>query len=150
MACYPCSAARLCRPKTCNTDKLPQLLTGGITEVNVMKYHVTQISGSVLNTAVEIALGAVRVGHRVDFPCGYWCVGSFNPSSSWTTGGDLIAKHIKTLQRADGALWWAHSKNCLAFGETALIAAMRAIVAEHLGDEFDLNALSGSVIGGDV
>lgn len=59
---------------------------------------------------------------------------AFEPSTDWAQGGRLIDKHVTALNQAGTHTWWAHSEDRLGNGETALIAACRAIVAAKLGD----------------
>jgi hypothetical protein len=106
----------------------------------VVEMQVSGLVGPALDWSIELALGGVRDGHRVDFPCGYWCIGLYQPSVEWRQGGLLIETHQIELSwdGVDGkALWWkATHQDIVQFqmGETPLIAACRAIVAAHLGE----------------
>lgn len=105
-----------------------------------IEVKTAELTGTALDWAVEAALGGVRVGHRVDFPHGYWCVGEYKPSWRWDQGGPLIEKYQIDLKWGgiDGkAYWWSATHQDLAqfqIGATPLIAACRAIVAAHLGE----------------
>lgn len=55
-------------------------------------------------------------------------------STDWAYGGPIIEREIFNLSD-DGAQWIAESHNCMGYGPTALIAAMRCYVASRLGDE---------------
>lgn len=92
--------------------------------------------------------------------------GRFEPSTDWSQGGPLIDKMLKSgkweiiqwgnpgvaLQNfdndclpVDGVSYG--DKSILQSGETALIAACRAIVSAHLGDSVDVPA---ELVGGGV
>ena len=67
--------------------------------------------------------------------------GVFGPechySTDWAQGGPIIEREIFSLSD-DGAQWIAESHNCMGYGPTALIAAMRCYVASRLGDEVEI------------
>lgn len=56
------------------------------------------------------------------------------PSVNWYQGGPLIDSHVTAINKTGTHTWWAHSEDRLGEGETALIAACRAIVASKIGD----------------
>lgn len=112
-----------------------------------MIIKTSELEGVGLDWAVEKALGGVRKGHRVDFPSGYWCVGLYRPSTGWDQGGPLISRRLvklTPLQKDVGKLaYWRAAimvpmDTIIADGPTALIAAMRAIVAAELGETVDV------------
>lgn len=68
---------------------------------------------------------------------------SFAPSQQWKHGGPLIEKHRITLN-TKGDQWYAlipslkissHGRVGIATADAPLIAAMRALVKSHYGDE---------------
>lgn len=65
----------------------------------------------------------------------------FNPSEDWALGGPIIDKQLPELMPCwPAGGWYARSRHrpCDGdqyFGETALIAAMRAFVASKYGEE---------------
>lgn len=68
----------------------------------------------------------------------------YSPSTNWAQGGPIIEREIFNLSD-DGAQWIAESHNCMGYGPTALIAAMRCYVANKLGDVVDVpDALMGA------
>jgi hypothetical protein len=95
-----------------------------------------------LDRAVEMALGGVRVGHRLDLPCGYWCVGLYQPSTDWSQGGPLIESEELTVEpsawdwKGTCVLWRATEEGESVYFEhtNLLVAAMRAVVHAKLGD----------------
>ena len=79
--------------------------------------------------------------------------GFFNPSTSWNQGGLIVERERVAIFRAyDGGEWFAvhDGKECIdgqisndrcevgKHGSTPLVAAMRAYVAAHFGDEVSL------------
>lgn len=66
----------------------------------------------------------------------YW----FTPSTDWSQGGPLIEAHVTALNQTGTHTWWAHSEDRLGEGDTALIAACRAIVAAKLGEAVSIPA----------
>lgn len=65
----------------------------------------------------------------------YNSVNYWHPSSDWDRAGDLIERFIKGIELVEENQWCAHTENRSAFGETPLIASMRAIVMERSGLE---------------
>lgn len=71
--------------------------------------------------------------------------GSYQPSTRWDVGGELIEREritVTPVYRGDG--WGAYIRNCCyesddpdQIGPTPLVAAMRAFVARKFGDEVD-------------
>ncbi|MBR7929417.1 phage protein NinX family protein [Burkholderia ambifaria] len=69
-----------------------------------------------------------------------WSACRFSPSEDWNDGGPVIEKNKIVLIPAigDGGAWMAQTltgNGHTQFGDTALIAAMRAYVASKFGDE---------------
>lgn len=70
----------------------------------------------------------------------------WQPSTNWAQGGPIIERewlHITPWpNESDEDLRWQckqhDSTDCVAFGPTPLIAAMRCYVASQLGDEVDV------------
>lgn len=68
----------------------------------------------------------------------YGSINNWHPSSDWEKAGLLIDKHIKMIELLYGGQWCAHTENASVYGETIMIAAMRAIVIELSGFEVDI------------
>lgn len=117
-----------------------------------MKVKVSELSGHALDWAVGVAIGLeLKVPEGFNKP--YWHMGGelycskFQPSTEWMQGGPLIERYGIDLSEPpcidrnreigwqarpdDGATHW-HS------GETALIAAMRSIVAAKISYEIEI------------
>jgi len=70
----------------------------------------------------------------------------FDPSSNWAQGGPIIEREWLDVtpwpNESDEDLRWQckqhDSIDCVAFGPTPLIAAMRCYVASKLGDEVEV------------
>jgi Protein of unknown function (DUF2591) len=68
---------------------------------------------------------------------------TFNPSEDWSQGGPIIERERPTLEPGlhygRGNTWkgWIRNESGFhhAYGQTALVAAMRAYVASKFGDE---------------
>lgn len=78
-----------------------------------------------------------------------WIDGFYNNvTTDWAQGGPIIERewlHITPWpNESDEDLRWQceqhDNRNCIAFGPTPLIAAMRCFVASKLGDEVELPA----------
>lgn len=69
---------------------------------------------------------------------GWWKCNVPAYSTDWGCAGPLIDMHIKAIVNDAGQHWYAHTNDHVGFGETALIAAMRAIVASELGEEVEI------------
>jgi hypothetical protein len=71
---------------------------------------------------------------------------TFNYSTNWAQGGPIIEREWLDItpwpNESDEDLRWQckqhDSIDCVAFGPTPLIAAMRCFVASKLGDEVDV------------
>jgi len=71
---------------------------------------------------------------------------SFRPSTNWAQGGPIIEREWLDVtpwpNESDEDLRWQckqhDSIDCVAFGPTPLIAAMRCYVASQLGDEVEV------------
>jgi hypothetical protein len=70
----------------------------------------------------------------------------FHPSTNWAQGGPIIEREWLDItpwpNESDEELQWQckqhDSIDCVAFGPTPLIAAMRCYVASKLGDTIDI------------
>lgn len=106
--------------------------------MEMIEVKTADLIGAALDRAVEMALGGVRIGHRLELPCGYWCLGLWRPSADWGHGGPLIEKFIIDLKfcvfELPNESWKAETHESWANGSTALIASMRAIVHANFGD----------------
>lgn len=103
----------------------------------VIEVKTKELTGAALDRAVEMALGGVRVGHRLDLPCGYWCLGLWRPSIDWGHCGPLIDKFMigfGVYSDAYLAVIGVNEMSGAELGQTHMIAACRAIVAAKLGD----------------
>jgi hypothetical protein len=120
----------------------------------------SELSGAALDWAVakangydyEVVDGAVLTGSTIpitdesdDF---YGCHTdeTYNPSTDWAQGGPIIERKWLDItpwpNESDEELRWQckqhDSIDCVAFGPTPLIAAMRCYVASKLGDTVDV------------
>lgn len=118
-----------------------------------MKIKTGELSGVALDWAVGVACG-MQIGnhygipYRKDMPGDTYGPGPvWKPSTDWSQGGPLIERFGISLVQEDGCSAYACSDievgNCWhingqEFGDTFLVAAMRAIVAAKLGDEVDV------------
>lgn len=118
-----------------------------------MKHKVSELEGALLDSAVAIAQGWVRIDKRGHL---LWCLvgpgGEFNmalisdykPSSAWSVGGPLIERERITVQSWPNhwaaLLYGAHGTAIVtrARGSTPLIAAMRSYVTSKFGEEVEL------------
>jgi hypothetical protein len=113
-----------------------------------MKVKTSEIEGVALDWAVADAEGYID-------DCNSWLHeatleevqdGSFHPSISWAQGGPIIEREWLDVMpwpnESDEELRWQckqhDSIDCVAFGPTPLIAAMRCYVASKLGDEVEI------------
>ena len=111
-----------------------------------MKHKTAELTGPLLDAAVAMANGWPR--HH-EFPALGWSVNGilmpveeWQPSTNWGDGGPIIDQHdihvggygtCRSGEIRDDSRPWV-----TMWGETALIAAMRAYVAFKLGDEVGL------------
>lgn len=121
-----------------------------------MKIKTSELSGSNLDWAVAVAVGAhCQETGSSDLRTGkHWMVSGFRamrwddwtPSTDWSQGGPMIERFDICVMRCDVRGWVAseswfepYESICVdASGPSALIAACRAIVAAKLGDEIDV------------
>lgn len=111
-----------------------------------MLVKTSELIGPALDWAVATAEGLEQYEGRAGALCWYDLNGDYfgpcdmwSPSTDWSQGGPLIEKYrVELVTRAldwqamvDGFGYWLT-------GETALIAACRAIVAAKLGDQVDV------------
>ena len=108
-----------------------------------MKHKVSELTGTLLDAAVATAVGAKLVSGVWRWPKGGALLEQFyRPSSDWGQGGPIIEREEIQLGgygqsrqaeiRDDSKLWVS------VWGETLLIAAMRAFVTHKLGEEVEL------------
>lgn len=101
-----------------------------------MKIKVSELTGAALDWAVAKAWqpvysdGALLAAVLQD---------GYHPSTEWTQGGPIIERHIFRLEDGDGVedwpdRWLAEGSGSTQYGQTALIAAMRAYVESKLGE----------------
>lgn len=123
-----------------------------------MKIKVSELSGVALDWAVAKVVGVAVIirsqVHPVDSPlrgAPYLAVGDmglfFNPSTDWRQGGPLIEKYGVDLSappcidRSREIGWQARpddGQTSWHSGNTALVAAMRAIVSSQVGEEIEI------------
>lgn len=124
---------------------------------------VSELEGAALDWAVAKALGFIESGQvypvmyqNREGVCSvsYWALrgtesyegqpSAFEPSMDWNEGGPLIEKHGIRLQPPRSDSSWTGDcigeRGAVSFctGETALIAAMRALVASKLGEVVEI------------
>ena len=103
-----------------------------------MKYFVSALDGDLLDRAVQLAL-----------PQHSWLDDAPMPASYWLDGGPLIEQFWILLvpvfsSTVDSSRWQASmylsppSKGIYCSGPTPLVAAMRCLVANLIGEEIDL------------
>lgn len=122
----------------------------------------SELSGGLLNYWVAKALGKWSAGYEfrisLDGQQVLICPAiskddnseEFEPSTLWAQGGPIIERErIETGASTSNSDWWARPKGFerthVYYGETLLIAAMRAFVAGKYGDE--VPDLEGTCIG---
>ena len=94
-----------------------------------------ELTGAALDWAVHVALHGSCEGHA-----------EHEYSTDWSQGGPIIEREWLEItpwpNESDEELRWQckqhDSIDCVAFGPTSLVAAMRCYVASKLGDEIDL------------
>lgn len=110
-----------------------------------MKHKTSELTGAMLDAAVAKAEGKTfglmsLVGdlsqgitvQRSDADIDVY----YSPSTVWNDGGPIIERErIDITSHGDG---WSAGYGQAEYGQTPLIAAMRAYVASKLGDEVDL------------
>ena len=103
-----------------------------------MKYFVSALEGELLDRAVQLALP----GHA-------WLDDAPMPASDWLDGGPLIEQFCLLIVPAsrvavESSRWQASmyltppSMGIYCSGPTPLVAAMRCLVANLIGEEIDL------------
>jgi hypothetical protein len=112
----------------------------------------SELTGAALDWAVAKCEGKnITLMRNTDgslFPQPVWADGLWqcNYSHSWSQGGPIIEREWLDVtpwpNESDEDLRWQcvqhDSTDCLFFGPTPLIAAMRCFVASRLGDEVDI------------
>lgn len=117
-----------------------------------MKVKTADLEGAALDWAVAGLVHSEKWRHD-KYEGGLWAsMHGYNPSTEWNQGGPLIEKYSIELGPGDayqshgGGIWNAtifgagndDSVIIWGYGETILLAAMRAIVAAELGQEVDI------------
>jgi len=110
-----------------------------------MKIKTSELTGSALDWAVAKCEGFDYLNHqnlaRITTSAHAW-----RPSCNWPQGGPIIEREWLDVtpwpNESDEDLRWQcvqhDSTDCLCFGPTPLIAAMRCYVASKLGDEVEI------------
>jgi hypothetical protein len=120
-----------------------------------MKLKINELHGEALDRAVAKCLPDDTVRIYFDEETGEklflddWEVPEFSPSIIWAQGGPIIEREwldiIPWPNESDEDMRWQckqhDSIDCVAFGPTPLIAAMRCYVASVLGDEVEVPRL---------
>ena len=120
-----------------------------------MKIKVSEASGRVLDYMVAMCNGK---GIEFDCPSDPWLtvdgivdqpLHSYTPSTDWAQGGPIIDREMREhgfdLWRTRDMSLHAASytrgvPDCYSYGPTALISAMRCLVASRLGEEVEVPA----------
>jgi hypothetical protein len=97
-----------------------------------MKVRVSELQGEALNWVVE--------------ECEQFVEDEFEPSENWADGGPIIEREWLDVtpwpNESDEDMRWQckqhDSIDCVAFGPTPLVAAMRCYVASKLGNEVEV------------
>jgi hypothetical protein len=97
-----------------------------------MKIKTTELQGEALNWVVE--------------ECEQFVEDEFEPSENWADGGPIIEREWLDVtpwpNESDEDMRWQCKQHdnidCVAFGPTPLIAAMRCYVASKLGEEVEV------------
>ena len=105
----------------------------------------SELIGPALDWAVATALGYKVVGTAEEYGYTRWRTPDnctlcyvFCPSTDWSQAGTIIAREgILFIGKPGAYLAWI-PMDMSARGPTHLIAAMRAFVASHLGEEIDI------------
>lgn len=100
----------------------------------------SDLVGPALDWAVAKALMKTHFSHMPSSK--HW----WSPSTNWNHGGPIIERewlHVSPWpNESDEDLRWScaqhDSKDCLMFGPTPLVAAMRCFIASKLGDEVEI------------
>jgi hypothetical protein len=108
-----------------------------------MKIKTTELQGAVLDWAVAKCEGLVN---EDGLDVGFIRDGVFTPSIDWAQGGPIIEREWLDItpwpNESDEDLRWQckqhDSIDCVAFGPTPLVAAMRCYVASVLGAEVEV------------
>ena len=117
-----------------------------------MKTKTSELQGSALDWVVAKCLPDDTARIYFDEQTGEklflddWEVPEFSPSTDWAQGGPIIEREWLDVtpwpNESDEDLRWQckqhDSIDCVAFGPTPLIAAMRCYVASQLGDEVEV------------
>lgn len=111
----------------------------------MIEVKTSELTGPALDWAVALATeaGELKIGSEGTICCVYqmpeggcW-TNLYEPSTDWNQGGPLIEQHLLVISPEPSKGWLARSYMDATeyYGPTPLIAAMRCLVASHLGDE---------------
>lgn len=112
-----------------------------------MKVKTSELQGAALDWAVAKCECITPVGSFLDGVVPSPAImHQYHPSTDWAQGGPIIAREWLDItpwpNESDESLRWQcnqhDSIDCIAFGPTPLIAAMRCYVTSKLGDEIDV------------
>lgn len=107
-----------------------------------MKVKVAEASSGVLDWLVARCLGVVSEYYCTRFGA-VENVRKWHPTRNWLQGGPIIERELLDLSASvpsDGIGWYcsANWAGITVWGETPLIAAMRAYVTSKFGDEVEV------------
>ena len=98
----------------------------------------SELTGAALDWAVTKA-----EGFDCEVTSSNWGMNGW--TTDWAQGGTIIEREIDAIYRtriSTGVVTWEAvaqgDSECMGYGETPLIAAMRCYVASKLGDEIDV------------
>lgn len=111
-----------------------------------MKVKTRDLTGIALDWAVALCLGQDEESlDPTTFLCTAWPSGVYSYSSRWSQGGPLIESEGMTVGRSLNPGEWSAeafsedgTTDYVRSGATPLIAAMRCLVASHIGDEIEV------------
>ena len=107
-----------------------------------MKIKTSELTGAALDWAVAKCEG-VETEKFAESPSLFFGKGfdKWRPSTDWAQGGPIIEREgINIGCHLDGAEWVARNYwgEYESIGHTALVAAMRCLVASRFGDEIEI------------
>lgn len=110
-----------------------------------MKIKTETLTGAALDWVVASAmkLTVIQIKNGAPYTESYPKIGGaiFAPSTDWSQGGPIIERELLCLNPDTPRKQWVATTNdagLMQFGPTALIAAMRCLVASKLGDTVDV------------
>jgi hypothetical protein len=117
---------------------------------NTMKIKTNELTGPALDWAVAVADNLlpkhISLNTDLTHPLVLDGIQSYGPSFIWSQGGPIIDREWLDItpwpNESDEEMRWQCTQHnnidCVAFGPTPLIAAMRCFVASKLGDEIEI------------